>query len=149
MDSEHQTITADYDLRIRTEQKGPDTGDITQPSAHTKGIRKPAIRLPGKWSHDVLTPTEHYHRPERLSTSAGQVYTTRSENTEFSSVRTSNNRHPNTSTVSGTRETGAHPTMKNHEAMQYLVENLQDTTTQVISLKFNKFDLQSNSKQQQ
>ena len=43
---------------------------------------------------------------------------------------------------------GLIPRMKNHEVMQYLAENLQDTSTQVIAMKFNKFCPQSTNQQQ-
>ena len=44
---------------------------------------------------------------------------------------------------------GLIPRMKNHEVMQYLAKNLQDTTTQVISMKFNDLELQPKGNQPQ
>ena len=69
-DSGHQTITAGNGLRVRTEQKGPETEYITKQSANTRGIQELAIFLPGQLMHDVLSPIEHHSRSEGLSTSA-------------------------------------------------------------------------------
>ena len=44
---------------------------------------------------------------------------------------------------------GCVPHMKNHDMMQYLAETMHDTTTQIISVKFNQMKLHSKEQQSQ
>ena len=142
-DSGHQTSTADHDLRVRTQQEGTETKYRAFKNIpyfyQENGCTMcwiPLNIIPGlkECPHlqnirddcakvGVPIPDLAASEPVTIEILTPQQYIEQEQQ-------------------------GHVPQMKIHEMMQFLAETMQDTTTQVISVKFNQLELQPKQKSQ-
>ena len=109
--SRYPTISTDNGLRVRTSTTGSEATDIHQYPTYPQGLQEFALLLRGKQTDNVLNTIEHDSGPERLpipSEYSGWLCQVRSRNTKCDHHRASEDRHFNTSAISGAGETGVH-----------------------------------------